>query len=121
MELTFNPADFEPVRQIALRFPGAEDSISHNGTPSIKVCGKLLCRLHESGTFIPIQVGFEPREELLESHPEHFHLPPHFVNYPYIALWTACRDRALIERTIYNAWRLLASKRQKEQWDRQNP
>jgi len=121
VEHAFDPADFEFARQIALRFPGAVDSISHNGTPSIKVRGKLLCRLHEKGTFISIQVGFGPREQLLEEYPEHFHLPPHFVNHPYIAMWIDCRDRGLIEQTLYNAWAPLASKRQREDWDRRNP
>lgn len=104
------------VRQIALGFPGAVDDISHNGTPSIKVRGKLLCRLHEESSFIPIRVGFELRERLLESHPEHFHMPDHFKKYPYIALWCSCRDRELIRDTLHKAWKQLASKKQLDQF-----
>jgi hypothetical protein len=59
---------FEPVRKIALQFPGAVESVSY-GTPSIKVGKKFMCRLHESGDFIPLRMDFEIREKYLESHP----------------------------------------------------
>ena len=121
MELSFDPADFERVRQIALSFPGTQDSISHHGTPSIKIRGKLLCRLHEDGKSIPIQVGFELREQLLENYPEYFHMPDHYLNYPYVALWVHCRDRTLIRDIFHKAWARLASKRQLAQWARENP
>ena len=117
----FDPTDFELVRQIALEFPGTQESISHNGTPSIKLRGKLLCRVHENGQIIPIQVGFGLRDELLEAYPEHFHLPEHFRAYPYIALWASCRDRALIRDTLHKAWQGLASPRQLAQWNERNP
>ena len=60
--IKFNPADFEPIKKIALLFPGAEESISHENTPSIKVRGKLMCRLHDCGEFIPIHLDFEKRD-----------------------------------------------------------
>lgn len=53
--ITFNYADFEPIKNIALTFPGAEECMSHENTPSIKVFEKLMCRLHESGGFVPIR------------------------------------------------------------------
>ena len=49
--VNFNYADFEPIKNTALTFPGTEESTSHEKTPSIKVCGKLMCRLHDSGEF----------------------------------------------------------------------
>ena len=121
MEPAFDISDFETVRQIALSFPGTRDGISHNGTPSIKIRGKLLCRLHEDGKSIPIQVGFGLREQLLEHYPEYFHMPDHYTKYPYVALWAHCRDRSLIQDTLHKAWERLASKRQLEQWAREKP
>lgn len=47
--INFNPADFEPVRHIALQFPNAADSVSHYDTPSVKIKKNLLCRIHENG------------------------------------------------------------------------
>jgi len=121
MKFTFDIADFEMVRQIALSFPGTHDDISHNGTPSIKIRGKLLCRLHEDGKFIPIQVGFDLREKLLEWYPEHFHMPDHYVKYPYVAMYVPCRDKHLIKQTLEESWKRLASKKQLEQWVIENP
>jgi hypothetical protein len=114
----FNPADFEPIRKIALTFPGAEDSISHEGTPSIKVRGKLLCRLHDNGKFIPIQVGFENRQVLLEKYPDEFTVPDHFKNYPYIAMWIPQTKIGLLKEVVEMGWRQLASKKQINEWER---
>ena len=47
--INFNYSDFDFVKNIALKFPDTEESVSHEGTPSIKMRGKLLCRLHDSG------------------------------------------------------------------------
>lgn len=38
--VNFIYADFEVVKNIALTFPDTEESISHEGTPSVKVRGK---------------------------------------------------------------------------------
>ncbi len=51
--ISFNPADFDPVKKIALSFPGAEESVSHYDTPSVKINGKFMCRLVESGILFP--------------------------------------------------------------------
>ena len=71
--ISFNPADFEPVKKIALGFPGAEEAVSHYDTPSIKINGKFMCRLVEGGDFIPIHLNFDLREHYLEQYPEIFH------------------------------------------------
>jgi len=63
--IKYDPADFEPIKRVALLFPGAEESVSHENTPSIKVRGKLMCRLHDNGEFIPIHLDFEKRDEYL--------------------------------------------------------
>jgi Uncharacterized protein conserved in bacteria len=108
----FDRADFEHVRQIALEFPGAEDGLSHHGTPAIKVRGKLLCRLHEESVFIPIRTNFDLRVKLLEAYPEYFILPEHFRKYPYICMWIDCRDSKLIREILQRGWETLASKKQ---------
>ena len=94
--VNFNNADFEAINNIALTFPDTEESVSHEGTPSIKVRGKLMCRLHECGEFIPIRLDFETRDRYLESHPEIFHLPDHFKAYPYVCMWIHNYDKNLI-------------------------
>ncbi|MBL7815066.1 MAG: hypothetical protein JNL70_08650 [Saprospiraceae bacterium] len=110
--MKFDAADFEPIRCIALQFTGAEDSVSHENTPSIKVRGKLMCRLHDCGEFIPIRLTFELRDAYLESHPEIFHLPEHFRNYPYVCMWIHDYDKKLLHEVLEASWRVLASKKQ---------
>lgn len=113
----FNYADFEPLRNVALRFPGTEESTSHEGTPSIKVRGKLMCRLHDSGAFFSIRLTFELRDQYLDSHPEIFHLPEHFKPYPYIAMWLEGYNKKLLQEILEASWRVLASKKQIATWE----
>lgn len=114
--VNFNYADFEPIKNIALKFPGTEESTSHENTPSIKVGGKLMCRLHDSGEFIPIRLDFELRDKYLDSHPEIFHLPDHFKAYPYICMWTHNYDKKLLTEILELSWKGLATKKQLEEW-----
>jgi hypothetical protein len=114
--INFNYADFEPIKNIALTFPGTEESTSHENTPSIKVRGKLMCRLHDSGEFIPIRLDFEFRDKYLNSHPEIFHLPDHFKNYPYICMWIHNYDKKLLTEILELSWKGLATKKQLEEW-----
>jgi hypothetical protein len=115
--INFNYADFEIVKNIALTFPNTEESISHEGTPSVKVNGKLMCRLHESGEFIPIRLDFEIRGKYLDSHPETFHLPNHFKAYPYICMWIHSYDRILITEILEQSWKGLATKKQVKEYE----
>lgn len=113
----FNYSDFEPIKNIALQFPGAEESVSHENTPSIKVRGKLMCRLHDGGEFIPIRLDFSIRDQYLESHPGIFHLPDHFKAYPYICMWIHNYDKKLLSEILELSWRGLASKKQLQEWE----
>ena len=115
--VNFNYADFEVVKNIALTFPGTEESISHEGTPSVKVRGKLMCRLHDSGEFIPIRIDFENRDKYLDSYPEIFHLPDHFKAYPYICMWTLNYDSNLLKEILEQSWKGLATKKQVIEYD----
>ena len=115
--VNFNYADFEPIKKIALTFPGTEESISHENTPSVKVRGKLMCRLHDSGEFIPIHLDFELRDNYLESHPEIFHLPDHFKAHPYICMWIHNYNKSLLTEILELSWRGLATKKQVQEYD----
>lgn len=115
--VNFNYTDFEIVKNIALTFPDTEESISHEGTPSVKIRGKLMCRLHESGEFIPIRLDFEIRDKYLNSHPEIFHLPEHYKAYPYICMWTHNYDRKFIKEILEQSWKSLATKKQIKEYE----
>lgn len=113
----FNYSDFEPIKNIALNFPGTEESISHENTPSIKVRSKLMCRLHESGEFIAIHLDLDKRDEYLDKYPEIFHLPDHYKPYPYICMWTYKYNKKLLTEILELSWRGLASKKQLKEWE----
>lgn len=113
----FNYTDFDVVKNIALTFPGTEESVSHEETPSVKVRGKLMCRLHDSGEFIPIRLGFELRDQYLEAYPEIFHVPDHFKNYPYICMWISNHNQKLITEVLELSWKGLATKKQIKEYD----
>lgn len=115
---TFEYSDFDVVKNIALSFPNTEESISHEGTPSVKVCGKLMCRLHDEGEFIPIRLDFSLRDKYLESHPEIFHLPEHFKNYPYICMWLHDYDVKLLKEILELSWKGLSTKKQVEEFEK---
>jgi len=118
--INFNYSDFEPIKNIALTFPGTEESTSHENTPSIKVRGKLMCRLHDNGKFIPIRLDFATRDKYLDSHPEIFHLPDHFRAYPYICMWIHRYDKKMLTEILELSWKGLASKKQIEEWETKN-
>ena len=115
----YDPATFEAARAIARSFPGTEDAFSHNGTPSVKVGKKLMCRLHENGIWIPVHLSVELRDSFLESHPEYVALPDHFRNYPYLALRADCRDGSFMRVLLESSWRALAGKKLTAAWEAQ--
>lgn len=115
--VNFKYTDFEVVKNIALTFPDTDESISHEGTPSVKVRGKLMCRLHESGEFIPIRLDFEIRDKYLDSHPEIFHLPDHFKPYPYICMWIHDYDKKLLTEILELSWKGLAAKKKIKEYE----
>jgi hypothetical protein len=59
---------FEQVRLVAQAFPGIEDSTSY-GTPALKVRGKLLARVHQSGECFVLRADLLDREILMQSAP----------------------------------------------------
>ncbi len=75
---------WDEVRQIALSFPGVEESTSY-GTPAFKVAGKFLTRLRpEDDSLVLVDVPFDEREMLMEADPETFHIIPHYQDYPSV-------------------------------------
>ena len=114
----YNPSDFEPIKRIALTFPGTEESTSHENTPSIKVRNKLMCRLHDNGEFIPIRLDFTYHEFYLEEYPDLFHIPEHFKGYPYLCMWIHNYDTKLLKEILELSWKGLASKKQLSEWDK---
>ncbi|ETZ21753.1 hypothetical protein [Pedobacter sp. V48] len=111
--INFNPVDFEPVRQIALQFPDASDSLSHYDTPSIKIKKNLLCRLHENGEWLAVRTDFESRERFLEEYPESCFITPHYKDYPYICLYINSYSRELLKEVLETGFKAITAKKKK--------
>jgi hypothetical protein len=108
--VTQRPAvTFEQVRLAAQAFPGVEDSTSY-GTPALKVRGKLLARLHQSGECLVLRAELLDREILLQSDPQVFYITDHYRDYPWILVRFSAVDVGALPELIERAWRLVASK-----------
>ena len=100
---------FEQVRVAAQAFPGVEDSTSY-GTPALKVRGKLLARLHQSGECLVLRADLLDREILLQSDSRVFFITDHYRDYPWILVRFASVDPSALPELIERAWRLVAPK-----------
>ena len=100
---------FEHVRLAAHVFPGVEDSTSY-GTPALKVRGKLLARLHQSGECFVLRSNLLDREILMQSDPNVFFITDHYRDYPWILVRFSAVDAGALPDLIERAWRLVAPK-----------
>jgi hypothetical protein len=100
---------FEQVRLAAHALPGVEDSTSY-GTPALKVRGKLLARLHQSGECLVLRTDLLDREILMQSDGRVFYITDHYRDYPWILVRFSAVDRAALPDLMERAWRLVAPK-----------
>ena len=100
---------FEQVRLAAHVFPGVEDSTSY-GTPALKVRGKLLARLHQSGECLVLRADLLGRGILMQSDPNVFFITDHYRDYPWILVRFSAVDPCALPDLIERAWRLVAPK-----------
>jgi hypothetical protein len=103
------PVTFEQVRLAAQAFPGVEDSTSY-GTPALKVRGKLLARLHQSGECLVLRADLLDREILMQSDNQVFYITDHYRDYPWVLVRFSAVDRGALPDLIERAWRLVAPK-----------
>jgi hypothetical protein len=105
----FDSVTYEHVRLAAQAFPGIEDSTSY-GTPALKVRGKLLARLHQSGECLVLRADLLDREILMQSDPQVFFITDHYRDYPWILVRLSAVDAGALPDLIERAWRLVAPK-----------
>jgi hypothetical protein len=102
---------WDEVRQIALSFPGVEESTSY-GTPSFKVAGKFLTRLRpEDDSLVLVDVPFDERDMLMEADPETFHITPHYQDYPSVLARLGRVHPGSLANFLERRWRHVAPRR----------
>jgi len=111
--INFDPNDFELIRNIAILFPNASDSLSHSDTPSVKIKQHLLCRLHENGEWLVIRTDFENRETFLERYPENCFITPHYEKYPYICIHVKVSNLIMIKEILESGYQAITMKKKK--------
>lgn len=110
---------YERYLKIVLALPGTEASPRPGaawrrgtkpfGTPSVRVCGKLLSRWRtEAEGALAIRCDFLDRQILLQALPEVFFLTDHYVNYPMILVRIEKASREVMADVTERAWRFVA-------------
>jgi hypothetical protein len=100
---------FEQVRLAAQAFPGVATSTSY-GTPALKVRGKLLARVHQSGECLVLRADLLDREILMQSDSRVFYITDHYRNYPWVLVRFSAVDVGALPNLIERAWRSVAPK-----------
>lgn len=100
---------FDQVGLAARKLPGVVDSMSY-GTAALKVGGKLLARLHQSGECFVLRTEFLDREILMEADPRVFFITDHYRDHPWVLVRFATVDPAALPDLLERAWRLVAPK-----------
>ncbi|MGA2776711.1 MAG: MmcQ/YjbR family DNA-binding protein [Steroidobacteraceae bacterium] len=108
---------FDGVRLAARSLPGIEDSTSY-GTPALKVRGKLLARLHQSGECFVLRADLLDREILMQADPKVFFITDHYRDYPWILVRFSAVDAGTLPELLERAWRLVAPKSLVQKYDR---
>ena len=99
--------DLDTLREIALAFPGTEESTSY-GTPSFKVKKKLFARLHQDDESVVVKIDFQDREVWMEEDPDTFFITDHYLNYPMMQVRLSRVKPAEIAELLEEAWRRAA-------------
>jgi hypothetical protein len=107
---------FDTVRDIAIEFPGVEESTSY-GTRALKVKGKFLARLKEDGETLVLKCGFEERDLRMQARPDVYFNTPHYHGYPTVLVRLKAVTRRELQELIAVSWRRLATKRMIAEWD----
>jgi hypothetical protein len=104
-------AGWEDVVEIALRFPGVEQTTSYN-TPSLKVRQKFMARLRTNPDALVLRVSdLGEREALLQGEPDAFFSTAHYDGHPYVLVRLEAVDPRQLAELVEDAWRAQAPRR----------
>jgi hypothetical protein len=99
---------YQRVCAIALRLPGVEESTAY-GTPSLKVKGRIMCRLRtEAEGALALRCDFLDRQILLQADPGVFFVTDHYLNYPMVLIRLDRIRRGALPDLILRSWRMVA-------------
>lgn len=99
---------YQRVCEIARKLPGVEESTAY-GTPSLKVRGRIMCRLRtEAEGALALRCDFLDRQILMQADPNVFFVTDHYLNYPMVLVRLDKVRRGALPDLILRAWRMVA-------------
>ena len=103
--------DWDTVREIALSFPGVEES--SEGRPAFRVRGKLFAwkARERDGGELAVRVDRDEKELILQSNPGVYFSTPHYDGYPGVLIRLEHIDRDELRERIEDSWLIQAPKR----------
>lgn len=107
---------FDTARKIAATLPGVEEYTCY-GTPAFRIRKKLMARLREDGDTLVVKIEDSRRELLMQVDPETYFMEPHYLGYPVVLVRLSRVREESLQRLFEDAWRMLASKRQLQEFE----
>jgi hypothetical protein len=104
-------ADWETVRELALRFPEVVEETEER--PRFRVRGKLFAWMarDRDGGGLAVRVDRDEKELLIGSNPEVYFSSPHYDGYPGVQIRLELIGREELEERLEDAWLIQAPKR----------
>jgi hypothetical protein len=105
------PIKFDTVRDIALTFPGVEESTAY-GSPALKVHGKVMAgipvhrREVEPGSLV-VRVDFDDRAERLAAEPDVYYVTDHYAGYSAVLVRLSRVNREVLRDLLGMAWKFV--------------
>ena len=106
---------FARVRDAAAHLPEVEESTSY-GTPALKVRGKLMARMKDSGTLV-VLCPVEEKEMLMEVDPGIYFETDHYKGWPAVLVRLGKIGKSQLRHRLEQAWRHRAPRRLVAQFD----
>jgi hypothetical protein len=105
--------DFSTVRDIALTFPGVEESTSYGALAKVhgqRLAGIPVNRPAEPGS-LGLSISIEDRDELIASAPDVYYVTEHYVGYPCVLVRMSRVNEDVLRDLLGMAYKFVTRKK----------
>jgi len=106
--------DFSTVRDMALTFPGVEESTCY-GAPALRVNGQRIAAIPVNRSAEPGSLGFsiaiEDRDELIAAAPDVYYVTNHYVGYPCVLVRMSRINEDVLHELLSMAYKFVTRKK----------
>lgn len=104
-------AGWETVREIALSFPGVEESSGDRVAYSVRGKGFAWQARERDGGGLAVRVDRDEKQLFLDANPEVYFTSPHYTGYPGVQIRLEHIGRDELRERLEDAWLIQAPKR----------